>query len=72
MFLRLPLLLYEMYIKYVCNMHMLTVDGTHTYDIEGHSTVFWYSLFHNMSRAEMWDCCSYVSRSDDPCFHILN
>lgn len=45
--------LYEMYIKYVCSMHMLTVDGTHTYGIEGHITIFWYSLFHNMSKAEM-------------------
>jgi len=47
--------LYEMYIKYVCSMHMLTADGTHThtYGIEGHITIFWYSLFDNMSNAEM-------------------
>jgi hypothetical protein len=56
MFLRLPLN-YMKCIKYVFGMHMMTVDiyaHTHIYGIkEGHTTLFWNSFFHNMSKAEM-------------------
>jgi len=53
--LETSLKLYEMYIKYVFRMHMLTVHGTHTHThgIDGHITIFWFSLFHDMSKAEM-------------------